>query len=68
MKGKEETNFCPGCGMDRASWPGSGFEKDGSRYCCHDCAENTGCSCITSGFTIPDPESSGLSHGTWKRP
>lgn len=36
---------CPGCGMERADWPDKGHEREGFRFCCQGCAENSGCTC-----------------------
>ncbi len=36
---------CPGCGMNKNSWPGEGYTHEGQTYCCQGCAEGTGCTC-----------------------
>ena len=43
----EET--CCQCGMVKGEWTanqGRGYEKEGYRYCCERCADETGCSCF----------------------
>ncbi len=39
---------CPGCGMEQGVWKGNGgqgVDKDGTTYCCQECADGTGCIC-----------------------
>jgi len=31
--------------MERADWPDKGHEREGFRFCCQGCAENSGCTC-----------------------
>ncbi len=43
-----EAQTCPGCGMDRSVWKGGGGRgvvRDGTDYCCEECAQGTGCIC-----------------------
>lgn len=37
-----QTLLCPACGCSIA---GGGYEKDGVRYCCGACADQSGCQC-----------------------
>ena len=39
---------CPGCGMDKNTWPGEGYTHEGQTYCCQGCAEGTGCTCVNA--------------------
>jgi hypothetical protein len=44
----ESEDVCAGCGMERSEWKGNqgkGYIKDGSIYCCRDCAEDIECTC-----------------------
>lgn len=39
---------CPGCAMEQSVWKGNGgqgVDKDGTAYCCQECADGTGCIC-----------------------
>ena len=40
---------CPRCGMERMDWPTEGFKRENRQYCCQGCAEDTGCTCVTTG-------------------
>jgi hypothetical protein len=39
---------CPRCGMEKSAWKGNdgqGVDRDGTRFCCRECADGTGCIC-----------------------
>jgi hypothetical protein len=39
---------CPNCNMPQSGWKangGQGYEKNGQRYCCRNCADGATCTC-----------------------
>src|SRR5688572_18555775 len=51
---------CPRCGMQQSEWLGSerhGVLVDGVMYCCHGCAQDTGCICRAANLGQPPPKS-----------
>lgn len=48
----EQKLTCVNCGqVQNEFWydNGKGYFKDGKIYCCQDCAQGTGCTCIVPG-------------------